>query len=74
MKNSLIVLGWLRDVGLVLLLAAGNHVRHNSSIVGIAIMGTAGVIFAERFLWSWLLCDLRDAQVIAPSHKDASAS
>ena len=73
MRGSLIALGWLRDVGLVLLLMAGNQIRHDSPVVGITIMGAAAVIFAERFVWSWALCDLREAQKVATSRNDASA-
>ena len=62
MIRSLIAMGWLRDLGLVLLLIAGNSVRHGEPALGITIMVAAGVIFAERFLWSWHLCDLRDAK------------
>ena len=62
MVRSLIAMGWLRDLGLVLLLIAGNDVRHSSPLLGMTIMGAAAVIFAERFLWSWHLCDLRDAE------------
>ena len=54
------MLGWLRDIALVFLLVAGNHIRHDSPAVGIAIMVCAGVVFVERFFWSWLLSDLRD--------------
>ncbi len=62
MVKSLVVLGWLRDVALIVLLCAGNHVRHSSPSIGYAIMGGALVIFAERFVWSWHLCNLRDKQ------------
>ena len=58
MKKSLMALGWLRDLVLVLLVLAGNHVRHSSPSVGAIILGSAAVIFAERFLWSWHLLDL----------------
>jgi len=57
--KSLIALGWLRDVALVLLLCAGNHVRHSSPLVGLTIMAAALLIFAERFVWAWHLCELR---------------
>ena len=66
MVRSLITLGWLRDVALVLLVCAGNHVRHSSPVIGTAIMGAALLIFAERFVWAWHLCDLREKDV-APS-------
>ena len=58
--RSLIALGWLRDIILVLLVLAGNSLRHSSPALGVTIMVSALVIFAERFLWSWHLCDLRD--------------
>jgi hypothetical protein len=60
--KSLITLGWLRDVMLVLLLAAGNHLRHTTPAIGLTIMGAAIVIFAERFVWAWHLCSLREKQ------------
>jgi hypothetical protein len=62
MKTSLMALGWLRDLVLVLLLIAGNHIRHSSPVVGLIIMGSAVVIFAERFLWSWHILDLTDSE------------
>lgn len=75
MKRSLIFLGWLRDIVLVLLLVAGNSIRHSSPLVGITIMVSAAIIFAERFVWSWLLLDLRDLQgSITSSKKNASPS
>jgi hypothetical protein len=58
--KSLIALGWLRDIVLVLLLCAGNHLRHSSPTIGLAIMTAALLIFAERFLWAWHICDLRE--------------
>jgi len=67
MKRSLIFLGWLRDIVLVLLLVAGNSIRHSSPLVGITIMVSAAIIFAERFVWSWLLLDLKDLQKALPS-------
>jgi hypothetical protein len=60
MIKSLITLGWLRDVMLVLLLAAGNHLRHATPLIGLTIMGAAVVILAERFVWAWHLCNLRE--------------
>ena len=60
--KSLIALGWLRDVALVLLSCAGNHVRHTSPIVGLTIMAAAFLIFVERFVWAWHLCDLRESR------------
>ncbi len=62
MVRSLVALGWLRDVVLIVLLCAGNHVRHTSPAIGCAIMCGALLIFAERFVWAWHLCDLRDKQ------------
>jgi hypothetical protein len=58
--KSLIALGWLRDIVLVLLICTGNHLRHSSPAIGFAIMAAALLIFAERFLWAWHICDLRD--------------
>lgn len=60
MKTSLIALGWLRDFVLVLLLVAGNHIRHVAPLAGIVIMVCAAIIFAERFLWSWHLSDITE--------------
>ena len=62
MVKSLIALGWLRDIVLVLLFCAGNHLRHSTPLIGLTIMAGALVIFAERFVWSWHLCDLRAKQ------------
>lgn len=58
MKRSLIALGWLRDLVLVLLVLAGNDIRHSSPSVGLIVLLSAVVIFTERFLWSWHLFDL----------------
>jgi len=58
MKRSLIALGWLRDFVLILLVVAGNQVRHSAPLKGIVIMLCAVVIFAERFLWSWHLSEV----------------
>ena len=63
MVKSLIALGWLRDIVLVLLFCAGNHVRHTAPLIGFTVMAGALVIFAERFVWSWHLCDLREKRV-----------
>ena len=62
MVKSLVALGWLRDIVLIVLLCAGNHVRHSSPAIGYAIMGSALLIFAERFVWAWHLCDLREKE------------
>jgi hypothetical protein len=62
MKTSLIALGWLRDFVLVLLLVAGNHIRHGAPLTGIVIMVCAAIIFAERFLWSWHLSDIAETE------------
>ena len=53
MVKSLLTFGWLRDVAIILLLLAGNHVRHTSPLIGITIIGSASIILVERFLWSW---------------------
>ena len=46
MIRSLIAMGWLRDLGLVLLLIAGNSVRHGEPALGITIMVAAiSIIF-----------------------------
>ena len=65
--KSLIALGWLRDIVLVLLFCAGNHIRHSSPAVGLTVMVGTLVIFAERFVWSWHLCDLRDKSTASSS-------
>jgi len=62
MKTSLSVLGWLRDFGLILLVVAGNQVRHTAPLKGIVILLCAVIIFAERFLWSWHLSEVADAR------------
>jgi hypothetical protein len=60
MVKSLVALGWLRDLVIVLLLLAGNYVRHNLPSVGILIMLGAVVVFLERFLWSWYVSGLKE--------------
>ena len=65
MVKSLITLGWLRDIVLVLLLCAGNSLRHSSPVIGLIIVAGALLIFAERFLWAWHLCKLRDKEAPA---------
>lgn len=60
MAKSLMAFGWLRDLTIVLLLLAGNHVRQTSAAVGMIIMLGAIVVFLERFLWSWYLSGLTD--------------
>lgn len=66
MVKSLIALGWLRDLMLVLLLCVGNHIRQSSPTIGVTILVGTAVIFAERFVWSWHLCDLRDKEADSP--------
>ena len=53
MVKSLVVFGWLRDLVIVLLFFAGNHVRHTSPMIGITIIVSASIVLVERFLWSW---------------------
>ncbi|HKS75024.1 MAG TPA: hypothetical protein VJQ82_17585 [Terriglobales bacterium] len=60
MVKSLAAFGWLRDLMIVLLLIAGNHVRQNSPTVGLLIMFGALVVFLERFLWHWYLSGLKN--------------
>ena len=60
MAKSLVAFGWLRDFVIILLLLVGNYVRHMSLVAGITIIISAAVVLAERFLWSWYLCDLKD--------------
>jgi hypothetical protein len=62
MVKSLVAFGWLRDVVIVLFLLAGNDIRHTSPSIGIMIMVGALVVFLERFLWSWYLVGLREAE------------
>jgi hypothetical protein len=62
MVKSLVAMGWLRDLVIVLLLLAGNHVRQTASSVGILIMLGAVVVFVERFLWSWYVSGLKQNQ------------
>jgi hypothetical protein len=64
--KSLIALGWLRDIVLILLFCAGNHLRHDTPLIGLTIMAGTLIIFAERFVWSWHLCDLREKQSQSP--------
>ena len=59
MVKSLTAFGWLRDLVIVLLLLAGNHVRQSSPTIGITIMVGAVVVFLERFLWHWYLSGLK---------------
>jgi hypothetical protein len=62
MVKSLVALGWLRDCVIIVLLLAGNHIRHSSPPIGITIIIGALIVLSERFLWSWYLCDLKDAE------------
>jgi hypothetical protein len=62
MKTCLIALGWLRDFVLILLVVAGNQVRHSAPLKGTIIMLGALVIFAERFLWSWHLSEVAETR------------
>ena len=59
MVKSLTAFGWLRDLVIVLLLLAGNHVRQSAPTIGIMIMLGAVVVFLERFLWHWYLSGLK---------------
>jgi len=61
MVKYLVALGWLRDLVIVFLVIAGMHLRHTSPAIGVSIIAAGAVVFIERFLWSWHLCDLRDA-------------
>ena len=67
MRRSLMALGWLRDLVIVVLLVAGIDVHRNSPAVGSTMILSAAVIFAERFLWTWHLYDLRDSEKESPS-------
>ena len=58
----LTVLSWLRDLGIVLLFLAGNQIRHGAFGVGLTIQLCAVVMFVERFVWHWHLCDLQEAR------------
>lgn len=60
MVKSLVAFGWLRDLVIVLLLLAGNHVRQTSPTVGLIVMLGAVVVFLERFLWSWYVSGLKE--------------
>jgi hypothetical protein len=62
MVKSLVAMGWLRDLVIVLLLLAGNHVRQTAPAVGTVIMVGAVVVFVERFLWSWYVSGLKQNQ------------
>ena len=73
MIRSLITLGWLRDLALVLLVCAGNGLRHTSPRIGFGILAASLVIFVERFLWSWHLCDLRERRPSLPAPSDHSS-
>jgi hypothetical protein len=62
MVKSLVAFGWLRDMGIVLFLLAGNDIQHTSPSVGIMIMVGALGVFLERFVWSWYLVDLQETE------------
>jgi hypothetical protein len=70
MVRALATLGWLRDIGIVLLFLTGNQIRHSAFALGLAIQFCAVVVFAERFLWSWHLFNLRDARAKDEQSKD----
>jgi hypothetical protein len=60
MRSSIRTLAWLRDLVIVLLLIAGVDELRSATILGILLIASGVVIFAERFLWSWYLLGLRD--------------
>lgn len=62
MRCSIRTLAWLRDLVIVLLLIAGVDELRSSMLLGILLIASGVVIFAERFLWSWYLLGLRDDQ------------
>ena len=62
MRSSIRTLAWLRDLVIVLLLIAGVDELRSATILGILLIASGVVIFAERFLWSWYLLGLRDDQ------------
>jgi hypothetical protein len=62
MRSSIRTLAWLRDLVIVLLLIAGVDELRSSMLLGILLIASGVVIFAERFLWSWYLLGLRDDQ------------
>ena len=62
MRSSIRTLAWLRDLVIVLLIVAGVGELHSAMRLGILLIGSGVVIFAERFLWSWYLLGLRDEQ------------
>jgi hypothetical protein len=60
--KTLTVLSWLRDLGIILIFLAGNQIRHGAFTVGLTIQLCAVVMFVERFVWHWHLCDLQEAR------------
>ncbi|HXZ79228.1 MAG TPA: hypothetical protein VEG30_04805 [Terriglobales bacterium] len=62
MVRSLVAFGWLRDLVIVVLVLAGNFIRHTSPWVGTTVIAGAVVVFVERFLWNWYLFDLEKQQ------------
>ena len=65
MVKILTALSWLRDIGVVILFLAGNQIRHGAFTVGLTIQMCAVVMFVERFVWHWHLCDLKEARARA---------
>jgi hypothetical protein len=62
MIKTITAFAWLRDLAIVLLFVAGLDLRTSLPHVAVLLMVCALVIFVERALWSWYLCDLRDQQ------------
>jgi hypothetical protein len=62
MIKTITAFAWLRDLVIVLLFVAGLDLRSSLPRVSVLLMVSAAVIFIERALWSWYLCDLRDAE------------
>jgi hypothetical protein len=62
MIKTITAFAWLRDLAIVLLFVAGLDLRTSLPHVALLLMVCAAVIFVERVLWSWYLCDLQDQQ------------